>query len=566
MAKKNVAVRLTATYRDVSQKPPAYFHEFAFDTQQGPRSIVSSRAEALHRIYEELRRRGALLPSEQEAKALIASAQSDEGRRPTHTVTQVTGWCGDSYVLPWLTVGDANERPEFVTILDLAVQQTKRVDPLGNAPRLGAWKDGLKNACRASKIMTFALATAFAAPLLRWADISEGMVFLLFGRSGTGKTLASRTAMSVFGPAALADLATFDLTKRALEELCAAHNDRLLVIDEVGRAGDTPANREKLLAEIAYSVPSGRGRMRSRAVQGDLKDEVWRVLVLASSEESFHRAPNAKNSRKQGEAVRLIEIPVPGPDKGGIFDGKADDDVDWKGRAAGLSKEVEQTIARNHGVAIAHFIDAIIADLEEARKVLSDLASLFVGEKLKPRTAIEQRIAKKFGLTYAAGMLAIKHGCAPFTENGLERACKWTFDVSLRQMGLGRFWSPSGIAAHLLAESEKEYLFPTVEVGELVPEIIAPLVKGIKRTIGKRGILAIRSEGLADLLPEMGRSDEILRRLATTGALLSGDGASRTRQIQVKGWPGGERPRFHVFDLEVLRSLAARTVRSTAKR
>jgi hypothetical protein len=82
------------------------------------------------------------------------------------------------------------------------------------------------------------------------------------------------------------------------------------------------------------------------------------------------------------------------------------------------------------------------------------------------------------------------------------------------------------------------------------------VVLGIKRRIDKRPIVAIRSDGFADLVTEMGSSDEILDLLAKKGALNYGGGTVRTHQIKVKGWPGADRPRFYLFDLKVLQTLA----------
>ena len=54
---------------------------------------------------------------------------------------------------------------------------------------LADWLDGLEEACDASDILIFAIAAAFAAPLLRFVPEREGAVFALLGPTSTGNWL-----------------------------------------------------------------------------------------------------------------------------------------------------------------------------------------------------------------------------------------------------------------------------------------------------------------------------------------------------------------------------------------
>lgn len=90
-----------------------------------------------------------------------------------------------------------------------------------------------------------------------------------------------------------------------------------------------------------------------------------------------------------------------------------------------------------------------------------------------------------------------------------------------------------------------------------MPKIIAGIVKGVRRKVDKRDAMAVRPASFSELVAPVGNSDDILDALERHGALLKDGGPSRSRQILVKGWPGGSKPRFYALNLAVLRELAA---------
>jgi uncharacterized protein (DUF927 family) len=107
------------------------------------------------------------------------------------------------------------------------------------------WRTQLSVPCRASSYLTFGIAVSFAGPLLELLGQEEGATFYLCGESSTGKTLAALGGLSVIEPASRPRLLTHDITPRALEEAAAAHNDLMLVLDEIDRSAGTCYQRRE---------------------------------------------------------------------------------------------------------------------------------------------------------------------------------------------------------------------------------------------------------------------------------------------------------------------------------
>ena len=96
----------------------------------------------------------------------------------------------------------------------------------------GDWKNNIGKFCSGNTRLILAASTAFAAPLLSVVEM-EGGGFHFRGQSSVGKSTALEVAASIYGSAGKY-LVNWDTTKNALEEVSEAHNDCLMVIDELG--------------------------------------------------------------------------------------------------------------------------------------------------------------------------------------------------------------------------------------------------------------------------------------------------------------------------------------------
>src|ERR1700737_2552597 len=243
-----------------------------------PRRITSSGYGALKGLLD----LGAKLPPGPGAGAELGQLLSIVPDK-TYQITGKTGWHGKSFVLPDITIG-----PDADTLIHASRRSSKPFE-LPTQGSLDGWRDGLKDPCRASSYLTFGIGLAYAGPLLHLVGQDEGAIFYLAGDSSTGKTLTELAGQSVIERATRDSLLTHDPSSRSIEEHCAAHNDLMLVIEEIARMIGSEAERRKKVRELAHKIVSGGGSRRSAKARQDvdLADLRWRVLSLWRGENSL---------------------------------------------------------------------------------------------------------------------------------------------------------------------------------------------------------------------------------------------------------------------------------------
>ncbi len=139
--------------------------------------------------------------------------------------TDRIGWHGRAFVLPHETIGDDAERIVF--------QSESQMENTFRVKRDAAdWRDRIGALCVGNSRLVFAVACAFAGPLLRPAGMESGG-FHIRGDSSSGKTTALRLAASVYGGPSY--MQRWRTTDNALEAIAAQHCDSLLILDELAQ-------------------------------------------------------------------------------------------------------------------------------------------------------------------------------------------------------------------------------------------------------------------------------------------------------------------------------------------
>ncbi len=225
-----------------------------------PRRITSSGYAALKDLLD----LGAHLPTGPGAGNQLASLLSLPPDR-TYRITGKTGWHEEpkSFVLPDVTIG-----PDADTLIHASRKSSETVEPATKGS-LNGWLDGLRDPCRASSYLTFGIGMAFAAPLLHLVGQDEGAIFYLAGDSTTGKTLTELAGLSASERAARDSLLTHDAFDRAVEEHCAAHNDLLLIVDEISRMTGSQAECRAKVRRLTHKITGGGGSRRSAKARQD---------------------------------------------------------------------------------------------------------------------------------------------------------------------------------------------------------------------------------------------------------------------------------------------------------
>ncbi len=281
-----------------------------------------------------------------------------------------------------------------------------RFAPAKSAGTLEDWKTNVAVSCEKHPILVFALCSAFAGALLKYAGIESGG-FTLGGLTTAGKTTALQVAASVWGhggdPGAYGEVAycrSWSMTPTALESVAASHNDSLLCLDELGKADRSTYSR------MVYLLSGGSGKARGLP-DGEMRAlRSWRVFVLSSGElSSADKIAEGGSAAKGGQRLRLLDIRVP---ESGIFS---------HGQDANAADNLKRVCAQFYGTAGPAFIGGLIDGLDAVQ--IHEKVGRAVqrhAESLTPinSTAETKRAIKKFALVKIAGLIASNAGVLPF--------------------------------------------------------------------------------------------------------------------------------------------------------
>ena len=276
-----------------------------------------------------------------------------------------------------------------------------------------------------STYLVFGIGVALAAPLPTYLRLhrkgtntpdvilTETAVFNLSGRSSSGKSSVCLAAMSLAGSPDRAGI--LDFSRRGLAELAADSNDLLLVLDDTEKAGH--GELVKALKSIVHTVPGGRSRHISKGVdQSKFPELQWSTFGLCSSPRPIPAlAAERRWEMSPGEKVRLFDISVPGPHKGGIFDRLNGAPAERARRSVQLIGQLERGYTNNHGQLIPEWIWYLLATDRSGQIVKS--VHEFVKHVRAEGNGWEKRFAQKFGVIYAAMVLGIAAHLLPWPEH-----------------------------------------------------------------------------------------------------------------------------------------------------
>jgi hypothetical protein len=499
-----------------------------WDTLKVPRSEI----ESPKRLQEKLLDHGgdiALRGSDgrkQIGEAVIKSPKKGEVQE-----TARSGWRGDSFVGRHRTYGSLKDKLRLRRDEDLDKEEI-------TAGSLAAWKSGLEAPCESSDILLFAIAISFGAPFLTEVSPNGGACFYIWGATTSGKTLAQRALASVYSRATELDLVTFDQTPRDVEEVCASQNHHALALNEGERLDDDPTTRAKAMRDLAYKIAGGVGRRRSEGARKNLnlENKTWLLFCLASGE-------TTANARKRsgGEEIRFIDIPVPAPSMGGIFNAV---DSCKEGTISGgekMAKSAEFTILENYGVAFDPFMDAVCADRENIVERVKKNVTAFIDNVAPDAMPKTKRMVEKFGVVYAGAIEAAILGIAPWTEKRARTAISEVCRIAMKRVGNGESDVEDAIK-NLQAAVRDSRQFPVIEAGKRLPSELTGKAMGFQRTNTANGkIVCLLRPELEKILGSSEIAKAVIPRLGNDGVLLKNSEGKYTHKTQVQGFGGDAR-------------------------
>ena len=330
--------------------------------------------------------------------------------------TDRIGWHGVAFVLPHETIGDDAERIVF--------QSESQMENTFRIKRDAAdWRDRIGALCVGNSRLVFAVASAFAGPLLRPAGMESGG-FHIRGDSSSGKTTALRLAASVYGGPSY--MQRWRTTDNALEAIAAQHCDSLLILDELAQV------EGKVAGECAYMLANEQSKARATRNGAPRARLSWRLLFLSAGELGLadHMAEGMKRTRT-GQEVRMADIPADAGAGLGAFE-----NLHGFAGGAAFSSHLTREAQVCHGAAGRAFIEWACANADTlARRTRAAVHAL--AREWVPQGASGQveRVAARFALVGAAGALATEAGLTGWPVGESERAARACFDAWLSARG-----------------------------------------------------------------------------------------------------------------------------------
>ena len=334
------------------------------------------------------------------------------------------GWAGRCYVLPDETLGTSpsGERVIFHSEAGIEANFSKR----GN---LAQWQQDLARLCVGNSRAAFAVATAFAGPLLAWANGVTGGGVHYVGPTSIGKTTCFLLAASVWGKGTEKDPDSFmqkwRATSNGLEYQGEQHNDCTLILDELGQmdAGDA--------GNAAYMLADGMGKTRGKGAGGLRPKPTWRLLFLSSGELTLAQHMETVGKKmKGGQEVRLIPIPTE------VREGSALEQFHEFSNGHEMSGWVQGHAARCYGVAGRAWLEYLVANTEGLAAGLRARMDAIEAHIVSANASGQvKRGGRRFALIAAAGEMATAAGITGWPADEAINAAKVCFDAWIALRG-----------------------------------------------------------------------------------------------------------------------------------
>jgi putative DNA primase/helicase len=316
------------------------------------------------------------------------------------------------FVLPNDTIGDTKGRA-------IVFQSSKPIDHFyRRGGSLKGWQERIAAYASGNGRLMFAIAAAFAPPLLELIGMEGGGIHFR-GGSSAGKTTILRAAGTVWGGGGQHGfIRTWRATDNALEAVAANHNNALLLLDEIAEIDPKP------LFKAAYALANGRQKDRMQKTADLRSASTWRLLFMSTGEISIADKLSEDRMRATGgQAVRIVEIAADAGYGMGMFQ-----TLHGFKEPKQLADALNAASREHYGHAAPAFIAHLTSDLDR----LSESTKAFIARFVEQSCAKEadgqvSRVAQRFGLIAAAGELAITARVVPWKRGEVREICKQLF-------------------------------------------------------------------------------------------------------------------------------------------
>jgi putative DNA primase/helicase len=346
---------------------------------------------------------------------LIEYFETRETAARVRTVA-VTGWCGGVFVLPGETIGEAAEPILYHAPGDPGLRLEQR-------GTLEGWRRSVGKLAEGNSRLMFAVAMAFAAPLLALSGERNGG-FHLRGTSQDGKTTALNVAASVFS--APAYVRKWRSTDNALESVAALHSDLPLLLDELHQCPP------KVVGDVAYLLAEGQGKARGERAGGLRQIQRWRSLFLSTGETGLPEyMATADVKATAGQEMRFAEITA-APEGGfGVFE-----HLHGEPSGEAFALRLREAVATEYGTAGRAWLEWLVAHHDQVAGEVQRFILQLAGHWTPPGAAGQvASVARRFALVAAGGELATRAGITGWAKGTAQAAVRACFDSWIEVRG-----------------------------------------------------------------------------------------------------------------------------------
>lgn len=387
---------------------------------------------------------------------------------------------------------------------------------------LDDWQKNVAIPALHSECMVLALCCSFAGYCIYFTNIKSGG-FHLYGQSSSGKSTTLLVAASVRGNAE--SVSSWNQTEAGYEENAEAHNHGLLILDELKLLDKNPEEAARKAMDICYKLGDGKGKKYSVGYQKSRAS--WHLVMLSAGERSLgQHAVDGGLERMKGEEVRVVDIPVDDDQKYGVVDSLPE------GVNTGEFIEfIQNQCSQHYGTAGPEFVRRLLKVNEN--KIRTELSRLI--DKFLTRhgmgdcnDGVQRRIALRFALAYASGVIAVNLKILPYTKMDIMKAVSSCYGKANMPLAVKkeRFFKEAFIAEllspHVLNLKSDPYDRDKLELQGV-----------LAMTMNNQEVLAIKKDVfITNALTDEKATANLLRRY---DILLCDAKGKSTRQIPVKG-------------------------------
>ena len=371
-----------------------------------------------------------ILSTTKARQLLLQYLLTSKPREHVLCVTQL-GWHDESFVLPGeVFSSNGNGQSLLLQNVDLGAN---KFAPNGT---LDEWQDHVSKYCIGNSRLMFAVCTAFASVLLPIAEETSGG-FHIYGTSSTGKTTALLVAGSVWGgDKRKGFLETWRATANGLEAIAELHNHSLLLLDEVSQVNPTE------IGDIVYCLSNGFGKNRMGKFLQAKKKAEWNLLFFSSGEKTLEQIMQTVGQKTRGgQEARFVNIEADAKAGHGIFES-----LHGFESGSDLSKHLSSASKKYSGTAIRSFLQSICDNRKMVENGAREARDYFTAKlQYKEASGEVYRVASRFSLLAAAGLLATDFGITKWNRTDVIKCVEGMFDEWLESRGtMGAFDAAQG--------------------------------------------------------------------------------------------------------------------------